>query len=126
MLDTTFQMERNRVVVEGRELGFITSDSHLRAPPSAAGFLALESSLKHRTPSNESEKRSPSWSMMGEWEHALSLLLRFRLDELIDPSVDQGVCATSEEWALRHAVFVRRKSATRSGVSTVDDRPDRC
>jgi LuxR family transcriptional regulator, maltose regulon positive regulatory protein len=84
LLASEFGERRNHIVGQAHRLGFITGDAQSELHPLLREFLL--SKLLEKPNAEERVRRAINRSIEAEeWEHALGLVLRFNLNDLVDP-----------------------------------------
>src|SRR5207253_11488416 len=89
MLASEFRQHRSQVIDEASDLGFIAGDTQSELHPLLREFLLLK---LIEEPNWEQRVRNTVRASIEaeEWEHALSLLLRFNIPDLIDPVLTEA------------------------------------
>jgi LuxR family maltose regulon positive regulatory protein len=84
LLASEFGERRTQIVNQAHRLGFITGDAQTELHPLLREFLL--SKLLEKPNAEERVRRAISRSIeAAEWEHALGLVLRFNVSDLVDP-----------------------------------------
>lgn len=84
LLSAEFGERRSRIVNEAHRLGFITGEAHSELHPLLRDFLL--SKILEEVNAEERVRSAITKSIDAEeWEHALGLVLRFNLNDLVDP-----------------------------------------
>jgi LuxR family maltose regulon positive regulatory protein len=84
LLASEFGERRTQIVNQAHRLGFITGDAQTELHPLLREFLLAK--LLEKPNAEERVRRAISRSIEAEeWEHALGLVLRFNLSDLVDP-----------------------------------------
>jgi ATP/maltotriose-dependent transcriptional regulator MalT len=89
LVEREFGDRRDQVISEARELGFVSGETLWELHPLLREFLL--SKLEDETDADQRVRAKIEAAVEGrEWEHALSLLLRFPHWDLIDPVLTQA------------------------------------
>ena len=108
----------------GAELGFISGETVPEVHPLLREFL-LEKLLERRGGTERVRAAIQYCMQRGAWDGAISLLTRFRCDDLVEPVLDTGVQAARIERSARDALIVRRGLPGCTIVSAAIDRRHR-